>query len=59
MKIPSKSYSIKQAHKEKWNKWFAWFPARIDDYTLYWLVQVDRKLHSNYSGEWYEYREKK
>ena len=50
--------NVLQARREKWHQWFAWHPARINQYELVWLEMVERKYGGPmYEGcIWYEYR---
>jgi len=47
MKIKSDDYVQKSNSKrrrlEKWHRWFAWYPVRVDRRTLVWLEFVNRK----------------
>lgn len=33
----------KKAAKEKWHKWFAWYPVRIENHDCRWLETIERK----------------
>lgn len=36
--------------KQKWHKWFAWFPVRVSEDEIVWLVCVERR--SGFKSEW-------
>lgn len=43
MQIKRDSEEMRRSKKEKWHKWWAWYPVRIDHYTLVWLETIERK----------------
>ena len=55
------TWEEKKAAKEKWHKWFAWYPIRIGSKDCRWLETIERKgsyeLLSDIECGWvYEYR---
>lgn len=44
--------------KTEWNKWFAWYPVRVYDETV-WLEFVERRGRRDtlFGTWWYSYRE--
>jgi|GEM_PF-6679126 len=50
MKIKRLDYLERRALKEKWHRWFAWHPVRLNSTTLVWLVPVFRK--GKYDCSW-------
>ena len=56
-----KTWEEKRAAKEKWHKWFAWYPVRIGSHDCRWWETIERKgeykLLSDIECGWiYEYR---
>lgn len=39
-----KIWLSKRAHKMKWHRWFAWFPARVADDDCRWFEWVERRI---------------
>lgn len=37
------SKSTKRKNKQKWHKWFAWYPVRLEDNDCRWLEYIERK----------------
>ena len=54
------SVMIWSAKKYKWQKWFAWFPVKLDDGRKAWLINIERKYtrvpYARWSSYW-TYRE--
>lgn len=54
------TWQEKRAAKEKWHRWFAWRPIRVDDHDCRWLEFIERRITWEYGwGDVYvskEYR---
>lgn len=44
-----KHYDARQADKEVWHRWFAWYPVHIEE-NCRWLEIIDRKGRRTFWG---------
>lgn len=43
-------------YAQRWYKWFAWRPVRLDGGKVAWMRWVERRGCEDMGGEWTEYR---
>lgn len=45
------------ARLKEWNRWFAWFPVRVNPMECAWLCYVERRfIHHYYQRSYFQHR---
>jgi len=49
----------KKKNLKEWNSWFAWYPVKISNYKIVWMVKIQQRIigyEPMYGSPYWEYR---